>query len=183
MNLSQAISGNNYIDIDDWRLILRTTLVGKLDLTETFGKNRPERFDILDRVDIGSQIERLLLSFQSFDGSNIPAYLHQPIDLSKGKKYPGIMVILGHVRSNQSGMEQTTIEKDSYHQAAAMELAKSGYITLTFELREFGYLGEPFKLDQRIVAWHALLKGESYKQIILKDISYAKKITGKLARC
>ncbi|HIE82474.1 MAG TPA: hypothetical protein EYQ00_00880, partial [Dehalococcoidia bacterium] len=94
----------------------------------------------------------------------MPAYLHQPRDITiVGKRRPSLIVIPGHVRDGESGIEQTAVDRDSYQHASAMELARGGYITLTFELRGFGYLGSPYNQDHRIVAWNALLKGESYK--------------------
>ena len=160
----------------EWQERLRLTLVSDLGLAEIFDSSKKVPYKIIERVDVGDNLERLFLTFKSFDGSNIPAYLHQPRNKTGGANIPGIIVIPGHVKSNASGIEQTAIETESYQHASALELANAGYITLTFELRGFGYLGRPFNQEHRLVAWNALLKGESYKQVELKDIAYAKKL-------
>lgn len=164
------------IGVNEWRLGVRTMLIDSLGMREVFGERNTITIEILERVDIDEQLERVLLAFRSFDGTSIPAYLHQQKYRPQESKYPGIIVIPGHVREGESGIEQTAVDSNSYQHAAAMELAKVGYITLTFELRGFGYLGSPYDLEHRVVAWNALLKGESYKQVMLKDIAYAKKL-------
>jgi dienelactone hydrolase len=169
---TKYISASKINDFIGWQEKLRKDLQNKLGLHDILTSNIHVEYVILDRAYLEDGIERLFFAYKSFDGSYIPAYLHIP---ATSGKQPAILVIPGHVPEGQSGIEQTSNEMDSYQHAAAKNLAKSGYITLTMELRGFGYLGEQFGVEHRIVAWNAILKGESYKQVELKDIAYAVK--------
>jgi len=117
-------------------------------------------------------IRQQFLVFSSFDGTQIPAYIHSPID-HNGLPLPGIVVIPGHVREGRSGIEQLANKPASYQHAAAARLAEAGFITLTFELRGFGYLGFPSNTEHTLIAYNALLEGRSYKELIIRDTQMA----------
>ena len=86
---------------------------------------------------------------------------------------PAIVVVPGHVRESRSGIAQTAGLTDSYQHSAALELARAGFVTLTFELRGFGQLGTPYRTEHRLVAYNAILAGTFYKAIITKDMKTA----------
>jgi hypothetical protein len=71
------------------------------------------------------------------------------------------------------GIGQTAGLVPSYQHGAALELAKAGFVTLTFELRGFGYLGSRVNTEHRYVAYNAQLGGSFYKAIIARDAKYA----------
>lgn len=124
----------------------------------------------MSSVDLNSNLSRTLLVFESFDKTEIPAYLFRP----KGSSpYPTIVVIPGHVGTEESGIDQTGGLVDSYQNKVALRLAQAGYVTLTFELRGFGQLGPPFNTEHRLVAYNAILADTFYKAIISKDIQFA----------
>jgi dienelactone hydrolase len=82
-------------------------------------------------------------------------------------------VVPGHVREGQSGIEQLANEPESYQHAAAARLARAGFVTLTFELRGFGYTGRPFGTEHVIVAYNAFLQDHSYKALVIQDTQAA----------
>tara|TARA_R110001592_G_scaffold126336_1_gene337522 strand:- start:168094 stop:169227 length:1134 start_codon:yes stop_codon:yes gene_type:complete len=137
------------------------------------------QFRVLSEETLANGIVRQLIAFKSFDQSEIPAYLHLP---PGQQKLPAILVIPGHVRESESGIEQTALLDDSYQHAAARRLAEQGFVTLTPELRGFGYLGAPYNTEHSIVAYNALLEGTSYKWLALKDIAYAMRLLRQLDR-
>lgn len=116
-------------------------------------------------------IKRVFLTFRSFDGTTIPAYLFMP--LSVVIPQPAIIVLPGHVGIYQEGITDTAGLVDSYQHGAALELAKAGFITLTIELRGFGYLGRKINTEHKLIAHNAILGGSFYKAVIAKDIKYA----------
>jgi dienelactone hydrolase len=118
-------------------------------------------------------VRQQLIAFRSFDGSEIPAYLHLP--RGAGPR-PGILMVPGHASEGESGIEQLANESGSYQHAAAGQLARLGYLTLTPELRGFGYLGQPFATEHRLVAYNAILRGTSYKWIALRDLGVAMQV-------
>ena len=149
-----------------WRKILRNRILNEIN-GELF-PTQPTQYKILSAKGTDSLIEQELL-ITSFDGQLIPARLFIPIS---NEQNPGILFIPGHSGS-QSGMLQLSDEADSYQNAAARKLAESGFVTLAFELRGFGYLGMPDYPEHNLWAYNALQKGESYKSLILKDAAVA----------
>lgn len=166
-DISQKIN----LNIDVWQYEVRKKILKELDI-QTFNVNHV-KYKVIHNEIINKKIERSLIVFTAFDGMEIPAYIHKPIT---PKLTPIILVLPGHVKDGESGIEQTSREIESYQHANANQLALHGYTTLTFELRGFGYLGKPKFPDHKVVAYNSLLANTTYKAIIFKDISYAKKI-------
>lgn len=128
----------------------------------------PIAVDSSTRLHSGVIQESIAITAQ--DGVQIPAYLFLPSDSSKR---PAIIVIPGHVSESESGIEQTGALTDSYQHAAALRLAEAGFVTLTFELRGFGQLGQKHGTEHRLVAYNAILAGTFYKAIIARDLKNA----------
>jgi hypothetical protein len=121
---------------------------------------------VLETEDIDG-IRRTLLEFMSFDGTRIPAYVHQPTGTAK---LGGVLVIPGH----GNGIRATAgIGEPDYQHAAALELARRGYVTFTPELRGFGMLASNGMPVHRTVAYTALAAGSFYKAIVVRDLSLA----------
>jgi dienelactone hydrolase len=156
-------------DFRAWQSALRTSLLGLFDLP---GIAAPvevrSRILKTDRVD--GNIKRILLAFKAFDETEIPAFLFVP---DAAAPNPAVLVLHGHVPTWEVGIAQTAGFFDSYQHSAAIELAKAGFVTLTFEFRGFGYLGSRTAAEHRVVAHNALLGGSFYKAIVAKDIRYA----------
>jgi dienelactone hydrolase len=121
---------------------------------------------VIESLDVGD-VQRTFLEFTSWDGTRIPAFVHRP----KGSgTLPGILVIPGHGR----GIRSTAgISPADYQHAAALELAKRGYVTLTPELRGFGLLAPNGQPVHRAVAHAALASGTFYKAVVGRDLSVA----------
>ena len=121
---------------------------------------------VVETAELGD-VRRTFLEFTSWDGTRIPAIIHQPKD---GVERAAILVIPGHGR----GIRATAgIGHVDYQHAAALELAKQGYVTLTPELRGFGLLTPDGIPVHRAVAHAALASGTFYKSIVARDLSFA----------
>lgn len=105
------------------------------------------------------------------DGDLIPAVLLLPTESEA--PLPAIVFVPGHVRDGESGLRQLVLPIRSYQNAAARELAKSGFVTLTIELRGFGFRGAPEFPDHFAVAYNAVLAGSFYKKVVLGDLKRA----------
>lgn len=117
--------------------------------------------------DVATRIE---LWIAGDNGHQIPAVLLLP---RSAQKVPALLVLPGHVKDGESGIEQMTQPIASYHNSAALKLAEAGYATLTIELRGFGILGPPNFPNHEIVAHNALLAGHFYKKLVIKDVQHA----------
>ncbi len=121
---------------------------------------------VIETVDLGD-VQRVFVEFISWDGTRIPAFVHQP---KGGAARAAVLVIPGHGR----GIRATAgIGRADYQHAAALELAKRGYVTLTPELRGFGFLAANGVPVHRAVAHAALASGTFYKAIVGRDLSFA----------
>ncbi len=114
-----------------------------------------------------SGIVRKYFELLSGDGMRIPGVLQYPKGANNS---PAVLLIPGHTKPGDSGLSQLVDEKDSYQRAAATRLAKAGYVTMTIELRGFGLLGMPNYPEHKIVAYNQLLKGSTYKALLLNDL-------------
>jgi dienelactone hydrolase len=120
---------------------------------------------------IESGIKRTFLSYESFDGTQIPAYLLVP---SQRGPLPAVVVLHGHIHGKmEEGISQTAGLVDSYHHRVGLELAKAGYVTFLIEFRGFGYLGARIGAEHNLVAYNAILSGSFYKAVLSKDVKYA----------
>jgi len=104
--------------------------------------------------------------FAARDGTRIPAFKFVPVDGAAGA---AILVVPGH----GSGIAGTAGLLPDYQHAVALRLAEAGFVTLTPELRGFGYLGDPEGITHRYVANHALAAGGSYKSYVADDLRCA----------
>jgi dienelactone hydrolase len=118
------------------------------------------------RVDTAGAVRRTLIQFPSWDGTSIPAYVLAP---TNGPTKGAVLVVPGH----GNGIRATAGLIDDYQHHGALALAENGYITLTPELRGFGYLGRDGQPNHRGVAAAALEAGTSYKAIVVKDLGRA----------
>lgn len=110
---------------------------------------------------------REYFELHSRDGMRIPGVLQYP---EGAKNSPAVILVPGHTKPGESGLEQLIDEEESYHHAAATRLAKAGYVTIAIELRGFGILGVPNYPEHKIVAYNQLLKGSTYKALVLGDL-------------
>ncbi|NHN36710.1 hypothetical protein G8764_05325 [Pseudomaricurvus alcaniphilus] len=150
-----------------WREQVRSRILDQINGPLITGS--PVRY----RVEVETERNGLLqqhLTLTGFDGQLLPARLFMPV---AAKNSPAVLLVPGHVGKGESGLLQLTEEPQSYQHAAARALAAAGFVTLVFELRGFGYLGEPEFPEHRAVAYNALQRGESYKSLILKDTATA----------
>lgn len=156
-------------DFQAWQTALRTSLLDVFDLPD-IAAPVAVRSRILKTDALEGNIQRVLLAFKAFDGTDIPAFLFVPPGETPR---PAVLVLHGHVQTWEVGIAQTAGLVDSYQHGAAFELAKAGFVTLTFEFRGFGYLGSRINAEHRLVAYNALLGGSFYKGIVAKDTRYA----------
>jgi dienelactone hydrolase len=152
-----------------WQTKLRTSLLNVFDLPD-IAAPVDVPYQVLKTDQVAGNIQRTLLAFKSFDGTDIPAFLLVPPGDAPS---PAVLVLHGHVQTYEVGISQTVGLVDSYQHNAALELAKAGFVTLTFEFRGFGYLGSRINAEHRLVAFNALLGGSFYKGIVAKDTRYA----------
>jgi dienelactone hydrolase len=110
---------------DDGRQKLRE-LLGRPSSDPSFGVRsvRREKFN---------GIRRETLVFTQEDGLEVPAFLHRRDD---EVVRPALLVIPGH----SWGIVATSGIVDDYQNGNALRLAAAGYVTLTMEVRGFGYL-------------------------------------------
>lgn len=112
-------------------------------------------------------LTRTMVVFRTWDGAEIPAYVHGPS--TAGGARPALLVIPGH----GAGIVATSGRVADYQHATALELARAGYVTLTPELRGFGMLGGSTGPNHRAVALTAIEAGTSYKAVTVKDLGFA----------
>lgn len=111
-------------------------------------------------------VRRTLIRFDSWDGTRIPAYVFEPLgNTAKG----AVLVVPGH----GIGVRATAGLATDYQHAAALSLARQGFVTLTPELRGFGMLAPEGVAAHRLVAATALAEGTSYKAVVGRDLSRA----------
>ena len=122
------------------------------------------------RESVDGRLTQIRASIQSSDGTWVPIELLIP---RSARRLAAIVVIPGHVRVGESGLDQLTGTKDSYQHSAARRLAEAGFASLAIELRGFGRLGPPRFPEHKAVAYNALLAGTFYKALIIRDIKAA----------
>lgn len=117
-------------------------------------------------ADAVGDVRRTLVQFVSWDGTAIPAYIHEP---TGPRRKGAVLVIAGHGR----GIRSTAGLSEDYQHGAALQLARQGWITLTPELRGFGLLGVNGSSNHALVAAAALEAGSSYKAVVIRDLARA----------
>lgn len=123
-------------------------------------------YRMLQTEDVGD-VRRTLVEFTSWDGTQIPAYVHAP---RGGSGLPAVLVVPGH----GEGIRATAgIGPVDYQHAVALELARHGYVTLTPELRGFGMLSPNGGSAHVVVAHAALESGSFYKAVAARDLRLA----------
>ena len=151
----------------DLRERVRTSLLHGIEVAPTASTTVNEL--AVETVEGG--VRRHALTIRSFDGTDLPAYLFIP---SRSDRSAAVLVLSGHVQDDsQSGLAQTAGLTSSYQHAAALELARRGFVTLTFELRGFGLLGPPKLPHHNAVAHNAIIAGSSYKAVLFRDVQAA----------
>ena len=146
-----------------WSDRLRAELRDSVFRLTGFGAVPPVR--VLRTEVTPDKIRKRFIAFTVPDGTEIPAYLFE----APGERRPGVLVLAGH----SEGIEETANLPNSLHHAAAYELARAGFTTLTPELRGFGYLGARIENEHQMVAFNALAAGSFYKAVLAQDLVYA----------
>lgn len=140
----------------EWRSALRAKVIELLSLQTTPGD--PVPVEITEQT-VVSGVERTKLIFEAFDGLPLPAYVLKPAGSSE--TLPGLVVFTGH------GTIRQTVGLDAgLQQANALALAQAGYVTLTFEERGFGELGQ---VDHESLDSAARLLGRTWLGMTLED--------------
>jgi dienelactone hydrolase len=155
-------AGGSREDVDVWRAHVLEQLRARIRL-DAVPPHVPH--EVVRTEDLGG-IRRTLIRFESFDGTLIPAYVHEPAgDGPRG----GILVVPGHGQ----GIRATSGLERDYQHGAALELARQGYVTLTSESRGLGMLAPDGLPTHRAVAYAALEAGTFYKAIVVQDLARA----------
>jgi len=107
-------------------------------------------------------VDHRKMELLGYDGVHIPVmqFLPTGFDVSSNKTLPTIIVFSGH-----GGYDQVNFQEDSYQRAAALRLAKAGYMVFSMENRGMGVLsglGDHLDID----ASARLLGGSWYGEII-----------------
>lgn len=152
-----------------WQKALRKSLHSLFKFSENTPLDTIQAHTLSSQT-IDSDITRMFLTYQSYDGTSIPAYLFLP---PSEEPQPGILVLHGHVGFYEEGISQTAGLSESYQHKAALQLAQAGFVTMTIEFRGFGYLGPYVNTEHKLVAYNAILGGSFYKAILCQDINYA----------
>lgn len=153
-----------------WQGALRERLLELFELQDV-SEPHEVRFTIRERELPDERIRRLFLTIEAHDGTEVPAYLFEPVE--QRPPGPAVIVLHGHVGAYEEGITQSAGLVQSYHRRAALELARAGYVTLALELRGFGYLGAQAGFEHVFIAHNALLSGSFYKAVVVRDVNYA----------
>ena len=156
-------SGRPAAEVEAWRRRIVQALRDDAGVALDVPESVPLK--VLNSEMVGD-IRRSLVTFTSWDGTTIPAYIHAQ-DGSSPKA--AVLVIAGH----GDGIVATAGLVDDYQHSAALALARQGYVTMAPELRGFGLLGLGGKANHQVVAAAALEAGSSYKAIVLRDLGWA----------
>jgi dienelactone hydrolase len=146
-----------------WRESTRHEIIGGL-YQEAFARDEEApSIRVLHEVGLEAGMSRAFVTYEASDGTTIPAYLFRP---ESHAPLPAVFVIPGSGR----GIVETAGLVRSYQNAAALALAKAGFVTLTPELRGSGHLGQVLGTDRERVVLNALLAGSSYSALIVNDL-------------
>lgn len=158
----------------EWRELLRRTLRDEIFKLPAAGQRSPP-YRILQTEQLQEGVERHAIVYRADDGTLIPAYLFYP---TRAERSPAVLVLSGH----GNGIWETAIQVESYQHAAAYQLARAGFVTLTPELRGFGHLGSEVGAEHQAVISNAILAGSFYKAVIAADFVRATDLLASLPR-
>jgi dienelactone hydrolase len=158
----------------EWRESLRRTLRDEIFKLPAVGQ-RPPPYRILHTERLQEGVERHAIVYRADDGTEIPAYLFYP---ARAERSPAVLVLSGH----GVGIWETAIQVESYQRAAAYQLARAGFVTLTPELRGFGHVGSEMGAEHQAVISNAILAGSFYKAVIAADLVRATDLLASLPR-
>src|SRR6202158_1818221 len=150
-----------------WRESTRHQIITDLYATAFSGEQRVPPIRIARQVTLAGGVVRTLMTFEAADGTTIPAFLFRP---RAARHAPAALVIPGHGRGI---VESAGLTGKSYQHGIAFALARAGFISLSPELRGFGYLGARLGTDHVELARRALRDGKFYYAIILYDLRLA----------
>jgi acetyl xylan esterase AXE1 len=157
--------------LERWQVALRQRLRDSLLKIPGGITAQAPRWEEFGVQTVADGVQRHAMTLRSFDGTTLPAYLFVP---ARQSRMAGVVVLPGHPEEDEeSGLAQTAGLVDSYQHGAALELARTGLVTLTFELRGFGLLGPPAFPHHLAVTHNALLGGSSYKAVLFRDVEAA----------
>jgi len=145
-----------------WREAVRREITSGLYEEAFVPDGNTPRIRVLREVDVDG-VSRAFVTYEASDGTTIPAYLFRP---RSDRQMAAVFVVPGNGR----GIVETAGLVRSYQHGAALALARAGFVTLTPELRGFGYLGKLIGTDPARVARNALLIGSSYYAVVLHDL-------------
>lgn len=157
----------NFSDVSHFQKWQSETRNGYINAVGITKLNKPPEVVFLQSLSPTAGVVRHYMLLTARDGVRVPVVMQHPVT---EKELPAIIVIPGHTAPGESGLEQLLDDKESYHHAAASQLAKAGYVTLAIELRGFGLLGAPNYPEHKILAYNQLLVGSSYKALVLSDL-------------
>jgi dienelactone hydrolase len=140
----------------EWRAALRAKVTELLDVKYTPADHVP--VEILE-TNVIRGVEQVKIHLEAADGLTLPGYVMYPVD--RVGRLPGLLIYTGH-----GTIRQTAGLEHSPHKYNALALAQAGYVTLTFEERGLGELGQ---VDHLALDNVARLMGRTWLGIILED--------------
>jgi dienelactone hydrolase len=127
LRLPEAIADGK--QLREWQEAGRAKLAELLGVSMT---TEAPAVRVAGREQVGSVTRETLVITQK-DGVEVPAFLLLP---KSDEARPALIVIPGH----SQGIVATAGIVEDYQHAMALRLAEAGYVTLTIEVRGFGYL-------------------------------------------
>lgn len=139
-----------------WRFALRDKLRELLGMQYAPAESVP--VEMLER-DLIDGVERTRIILEAADGLRLPGYVMRPVDLKE--KAPALLILPGHGTARQvAGVDP------SPQRGNGLALAQAGYVTVTFEERGFGELGQ---VDHLALDNLAQLVGHTWIGLIVDD--------------
>ena len=151
-----------------WQTMLRDRIEQLLRI-ETSAATPPTDELVVQETKRFGSVTRQFGSFRGVDGVAIPAFVFIP---EGARNQAAVLVIPGHGR----GVVGPAGIFDDYQHAAALRLAQAGFVTMTIELRGFGYLGDERGFAHRVAAQNAIEAGSCYKAYVGSDLRRALRI-------
>ncbi len=144
---------------DDWRRWKSDLRQKVIDLLKL--RYEPAKHVVVEELhtDMISGVARTKLLIEAADGLMIPAFIMRPVDIEG--PLPGLLFYAGH-----GTIAQTAGIERSPHRSNALALAQSGYVTLTFEARGMGELGQ---VSHEALDYVARLMGRTWLTMVLED--------------